>query len=118
MRDDIDGAEPGDLLGVVARGALARDPAAAHRNERVVKAHASLFVAVDRVDDGQDAGRLGDDSGLFEKLAHRPLGDGLAQFEHAARKAPATGQRRGFLAVAVTRVPVSPVCKPARGGAS
>ena len=30
-------------------------------------------------------------AGLLEQFAHRPLGDGLAEFEHAARKAPAPG---------------------------
>src|SRR5579871_5881102 len=92
--DDVGGAEPGDFVGIVAGRPFTRAPAPAYRHQGVVETHPARVVAVDRVDHGQRADRLGDDAGLFEKLTHRPGRDGLAQFEDAAGKPPAPGHRR------------------------
>src|SRR5262249_16817833 len=65
-----------------------------HGDERVVVANATLRIAVDCINDSQRTSRLRRNAGFFDELAHRPLGDGLAKFEHAAGKPPAA-QHRG-----------------------
>src|SRR5271165_6897398 len=86
--------KPRDLVGVVAGNTLPRLPMPDDRDERVVVAHAAFLIAVDRIDNGQRPRRLRHDAGLLEELAHCPLGDGLAQFEHAAGETPAARHRR------------------------
>src|ERR1700751_3450618 len=65
-----------------------------YRNQRVVVTDTTQGIAVDRVDDGQRTHRLSCDTGFFDELAHRPLSDGLTQFEDATGKTPATHHRR------------------------
>src|SRR6185437_4499908 len=80
--------DPGAVGGVVAGDTLARFPDAAHRDQRLVELHLAVVVAADRVVNIDPAGRFGDDLRLLEQLAHRSFGDRLAQFKHAAGKAP------------------------------
>ena len=58
-----------------------------------MKLHPAFSVAADGVMHVQGAGRLGDDAGFLEQFAHRPFADGFAEFEDAAREAPAPGVR-------------------------
>src|ERR1700730_3776419 len=93
LLDDLPTRQPSDFIGVVAGDPLARLPGANDGDQGVVVANPAFLVAVDRVDDGQGTGGLRRDPGLLRELAHRPLGDGLAELEHAARETPAAGHR-------------------------
>src|SRR5262245_13671554 len=92
--DDLGAGQPGDIVDVVVGDTFARPPVAYDGDQGVMIANAALVIAIDRVDDGQWTSRLRYDTGLLFELAHRPLRDGLAEFEDAARKTPATRHRR------------------------
>src|SRR5690606_33947237 len=65
-------------------------PVGKHRQQHVMEQHAAVRLALYHVEMGQDAARLGGDSGFFMQLAQARLDDGFAEFNVAAGKAPFT----------------------------
>src|SRR3954447_4319320 len=66
--DDLGAGQPGDFVGIVTRHTLTRLPVAYDGDQCVMVANAALIIAIDRVDDGQWAGRLRYDTGLLFEL--------------------------------------------------
>src|SRR5581483_904789 len=68
--------------------ALARAPIEHHTDQQKMEADALIGIAADEIMRRQHAQRLRLDAGLLQKLALGAFGDGLADLETAAGKAP------------------------------
>src|SRR5579864_8706548 len=80
--------QPFDLRRVVQRLALAGTPFERDAYQREMRHDLAGLVLADRLDDGQDVRRFGDDRGFLEQLAPRAFEHGFAEFLRAAGKAP------------------------------